>query len=273
MDNYIKEYSSYDKKILYIFGKGHGGIGDLVKYFAYVLEYCIENKVQIYYLLTNNALDNYLKLKYPNMYLSKIPDGCINIPKWNDDIILEPNKFYCYRPYALYDITGKLGGPTELFFNRIRIPINEIFYFNNIVESNAKHYNKSNEEYISIHVRCGDKFLDTDAKNVLCKHDQRFFDERTLFDFIRNIKDKRIFFFCDNNKYKTAIKKEFYDVDLNIIFYEIGHTSLNGTTDEQIINTLTDFYIMAHSKELYYFSYSGFPVIAAKYNNIPYYKM
>ena len=194
------------------------------------------------------------------MYLSKIPNGCINIPKWNDDIILESNKFYCYRPYALYDITGKLGGPTELFFNRIRIPINEIFYFNNIVESNVKHYNKSDEEYISIHVRCGDKFLDTDPKNVLCKHDQRFFDERT-------------FFFCDNNKYKTAIKKEFYDVDLNIIFYEIGHTSLNGTTDQQIINTLTDFYIMAHSKELYYFSYSGFPVIAAKYKNIPYYKM
>ena len=51
--------------------------------------------------------------------------------------------------------------------------------------------------------------------------------------------------------------------------YDIGHTSFKVTPESQVINALTDFYIIAHSDNIYKASHSGFSIMAAKYNNIP----
>ena len=43
MDEYISKYDSFEKKVVYIFYRGIGGIGDYIKFFMYILKLCIYN--------------------------------------------------------------------------------------------------------------------------------------------------------------------------------------------------------------------------------------
>ena len=49
----------------------------------------------------------------------------------------------------------------------------------------------------------------------------------------------------------------------------IGHTSLTNTTDKQILDAVSEFYLLSNSKEIYKASHSGFSTIASKFNKIP----
>ena len=103
---------------------------------------------------------------------------------------------------------------------------------------------------------------------IVCKNDTRSYDENKLFNYIENnIHNKKILFFCDNDKYKRKIKDK-YD-NIIIINSNIGHTSLINTTDEQVLDTVTEFYIISNSKEIVQASNSGFSKLAAIYKNTP----
>ena len=69
LDEYLINYENYEKKIIYHFDIGYGGIGDYIKYFIYLLSICIKNKIQIY-LYNKSLIDKYLKLKYEKMYFN-----------------------------------------------------------------------------------------------------------------------------------------------------------------------------------------------------------
>jgi len=64
-----------------------------------------------------------------------------------------------------------------------------------------------------------------------------------------------------------AVQKKYKDLVISTA--EIGHTSFLNTTDEQVLNTVTEFYVLTQSEKIVSISYSGFPVAAAKYNHIP----
>ena len=87
----------------------------------------------------------------------------------------------------------------------------------------------NDQNYISIHLRLGDKFLETDKVFVLCKEDVRTYNEEKLFELIEINYNKNILFFCDNNNYKLKIKTK-YD-KIIITDYDIGHTSLAVSTN------------------------------------------
>ena len=88
-----------------------------------------------------------------------------------------------------------------------------------------------------------------------------------MFNFIEENRNKNIIFFCDNKNCKLMLKEKYNNII--ILNSNIGHTSLTNTTDTQILDAITELYIMTNSHEIYAASNSGFSIIASKFKNIP----
>ena len=255
MENYIKKFETFEKYIIYNFNIGDGGIGDCIKFFIYILEICIKFNYKLFYQINKLPLEDYLKLKYPEMYINSNTHfkNISNI----DDIHLIENKYIKVTPYTFY---------ANFKYEDITINIQDVFYFTDDVINNTVimfPYDISN--YISLHLRLGDKYLETPSQFVLCKDDSRQYLETNLFKFIEQ--NSNIIFFCDNNTYKKKIKDKYPTI--NITKCDIAHTSLINTTNKQVLDTITEFYIMTQSQKIYYASNSGFSIISSKFKNIP----
>ena len=244
MENYIKNFKNFDKISIYDFKLGEGGIGDYLKFYMIILTKCIRNNIKLYNKKNNIEIEKYIKLKYDFLYISSD-----EISKLKNVTIEKPHHYYR---------NDKYDG---------NISINEIFYFDDIVKTNVKNILASlPSNYISIHLRLGDKFLETDKKAVLCKNDTRDFSSEKIYKFIEDNNDKNIIFFCDNNSEKLKIKNKYNNIIISTS--QIGHTSLSNTTKRQILDSITDFYILSNSQLIYSASYSGFSIMASIFNNV-----
>ena len=265
MDEYFEKYDSLTKTFVFNFNIGSGGIGDLTRGILYLLEICKRYDIR-FYVNTNSPVFNYLKPLYQKICISSdaplLGSNPILIHKTSDIEHIEPNKLYSGMHELVYpdfcDVT---------LLNRLQYTLADLFYFSDEVKENARKYMKDCLSYISIHVRLGDKHLETDKRFVMCHLDERVFDEAALFHLIETNENKTIYLFCDNNAYKQKIKNIYNFV--NIINYNIGHTSLHNTTAEQVLNSVTDFYLLSMSEHIYSMTCSGFPRMASKYKNTP----
>ena len=244
MDQYILDFEKYNYSIVYDFNIGDGGLADCIKFFMWNLKSAINNKFKLYYKINNIPIERYLKLLHNKMYFNTINIGS-NVK------FIKPNQFY--NLYSDDDIT---------------IPISDVFLFSDEIINNAnKLINEYNiaPKYISLHLRLGDKFLETDKKYVQCKEDKRNFDINKIDDFLKNNINNNIVFFCDNNQFK----KNFLEKNKNVISFNsnICHTGLKNTTN--VLDTITELYIMSKSEKIISASKSGFSIIASKFNNIP----
>lgn len=237
----MNQYDTFSENMVYVFSLGDGGLADNIKFFMYALESCIKNNVRLYYLKTDCPNEKYIKLVYPNMYLSKIDSS-----------------YKVVTPYTFYSIFK---------YDDLKIPIQDVFLFSKEVLLNSRLLLPVNTPYKSIHLRLGDKFLETNKEYVVCKDDIRVYDEQSLFNYIEANVDGPLLFFCDNQQYKNKIKQKY----INIITLDskIGHTSLQNTTDDERLDTITEFYILTNSSEIMSASHSGFSIIASKFRNIP----
>lgn len=249
MDNYIQNYENYDKIFVYDFKLGHGGIGDYLKFFMIMLSYCIDNNVKFYKKVNNIEIEKFIKLKYDFFNITKD-----EISKLNNVTIKRPCDYYSNDTY-----NGN-------------IHLNEVFYFDNSIKQNVKNIIPSlPTNYISIHLRLGDKFLETDKKFVLCKNDKRQFSEGKMCKFIEDNIDKNILFFCDNNSMKIKMNNKYNNIIITNA--QIGHTSLSNTTNKQILDSISEFYLLSNSQYIYAASRSGFSEMASKFNNVEYKKI
>ena len=268
MENYIKEFDNYKQANIYNFEQGKGGIGDCLKYFLILLNKSIKEKKRLYYLQNNIDTEKYLKLKYEKMYIDK--DSLNNLKKTINCKIVNLGSLYKYLKKINHSVkcdSYQKEDDIKKLLSEL-ITINQVFIFDNsVIENSNLLLNSKIKNYISLHVRLGDKFLETDKKFVFCKQDKRDYNKSALFKFIEENKDKNIIFFCDNNQYKLDLKKKYNDII--ILDTEIGHTSLSNTTEKQVLDTVTEFYIMCHSDKIVCASMSGFPLIASKFNDIP----
>jgi hypothetical protein len=142
------------------------------------------------------------------------------------------------------------------------MPFEEVFTFSPDIRSL-----EILKPYTSLHLRLGDKFLETPKMYVLCKNDCRVFDESRLVSYISQNSSKTLYFFCDNASYRQKIKSKF--PSLQITDFPVGHTSLNSTTEEQIKGAVAEFFIMSFSEEIVAFSNSGFSKSAAMFRRVP----
>jgi hypothetical protein len=265
MDEYFEKYDSLTKTFVFNFGIGNGGIGDIMRGILYLLEICKRHDIRFYFN-TNCPLFNYLRPRYQKIcipfHIALLISEPIVITNTSDIEHIEPNKFYLGTHELVYpdffDIT---------LYDRFQYTLSDLFYFSDEVKYNAGKYVKDEISYISIHVRLGDKHLETDKQFVICHQDERIFDEPKLFRLIETNAYKTIYFFCDNNSYKQKIKSLYNFV--NTINYAIGHTSLTNVTPEETLNAVTDFYLLTKSEHIYSMTSSGFPLMASKYKNTP----
>jgi hypothetical protein len=259
MDEYLADYDSYTKQIVYNFKLGNGGIGDFCKFFMCLLCVCVTNKYKIRYLINNIGIEKHILLKNSQFYINynELPDNFIIADTieqiYESDCIL-------ITPHVLYHVYN---------YNELFIQAQDVFKFSNIIQNNYyRLFTQDIDNYVSIHMRLGDKYLETDISFVVCKEDERQFDERSTFKFIEDNSHLNIVFFCDNNQYKQLIKSRY--PNLIITNCNIGHTSLYNTTEQQLIDTVTEFYILCNSTHIYSASsFSGFSIMASKFKNIP----
>lgn len=243
MESYLLHFDSYKEAAIYDFKLGDGGIGDCIKFFAYLLEKCMERKLRLYYLVNGHPMEKYLILKHKKMSIHR-----------NDFKKLK--KYYIYRPQVLY----------RIFQLNNKIKYDDIFTFSNTIIQNSIPL-KPKGSFISIHLRLGDKHLETDSYYVSCKNDERKYNINKIEKVIHEHSEKNILFFCDNHKFKLKMKEKY--PKLTILNSKIGHTSLKNTNEKQIIDTITEFYIMTQSEKIIAASNSGFSLIASKFRKIP----
>lgn len=248
MENYINNFGSFKESVVYNFEIGNGGIADCIKYFMYTLKLCIINNQRLYYKKNNIEIENHIKLIYDFMYI-------------NDELLEKLDNYTIVRPqmyYYLYDDV----------YEHIS-DINNVFYFSNEIIENSKVIFPPNiNNYISIHLRLGDKFLEIPKEHVHCIEDERKFSEEKLYETIGKNINESIFFCCDNQTFKNKLKEKYNNI--NITTGQIGHTSFSITSKKEILDTLTEFYLLTKSKQIYAASMSGFSIIASKFNNIPF---
>lgn len=259
MDAYLANYESYTKYIVYDFKLGDGGIGDYCKFFMYLLCMCVTNKYRIYYLVNNITIEKYMVLKHKQFYIRHD-----ELPK---DFTIATNIM------QIFDSDCTLITPSLLYnvynYDAITIQLQDIFTFSEQIHANYDRlFPKNISDYVSVHLRIGDKYLETDKSFVVVIDDERYYDEGSLFQFIELNTHLNIIFFCDNNGCKQYLKSKY--PSLIIIDARVGHTSLFNTTEEQILDAITEFCIMCNSSHIYSASsFSGFSIMASKFKNTP----
>ena len=248
------EYKVFTKNIssfIYNYQQGQGGMGDYLKFFTYIYQESLKSGNKCFILKNNLILEKYIKLKDERMYITND-----ELSKINNKKIIRPHDLYKYFPTELTNL------------NILFMHISTIFQFSQEVLDNRNILLSSNiQDYISLHVRLGDKYIETDNSYKADKNDKRDINQDKINDYIVKNKNFNIILFCDNSKYKENMKKKFDNII--ICDSQIGHTSFSNTTDKQILDTITELYIMSQSKKIIAGSISGFSNIAAKFHNIP----
>lgn len=238
---------------IYNYKQGDGGMGDYLKFFMYIYQESLKNDYKCFILKNNLFLEKYIKLKDKTFYVTHDKLSIINNKK-----IITPGNLYQYF----------IRKNMILEKNKFFIPFSDVFVFSHEVLDNRNKLLSSNiQDYISIHVRLGDKHLQTDISNKICKNDERKIDQDKIEKSIKDNKDTNIILFCDNSEYKKNMKKKFNNII--ICDSDIGHTSFSNTTEKQTLDTITELYIMSKSQIIIAGSLSGFSMVASKFHNIP----
>jgi hypothetical protein len=273
MEDYLINYEKYEKVIIYNFNLGDGGIADNIKFFILLLDLSLKNNYRLYYKINNIKIEKYIKLKYDFMYIydnilnnlpkTKITNRYINLEEINNS----KYKYFILKPQDLYNY--KISNDRELIIKKFNIKLNDIFIFSNDIINNTKNIiNNLNYDYISIHLRLGDKYLENNKSNIICKNDERKYNINDIDNLISNLISNKsnIILFTDNYNIKLKLKNKFNE--LIITNADIGHTSFENTSEKQVLDAITEFYIMTNSTKIIGLSKSGFSLIASKFKNI-----
>lgn len=243
--NYINSFPSLEKNIIYDFQITKGGIGDYLKFFMSCLIYCISNNFRFYKKNNFLIIDKYIKVKYDIFNITNN-----EISKLKNYTIKYPQNYYS----------------SKIYYN---IKLNEIFIFDDSVKENIKNIiSFLPDNYISIHLRLGDTSLEKNREYIISNNDKRKYSKEKIYKFIEENIHENIIFFCDNNDYKLNIKKKYENII--ITNSQISHTSFPSTTDKEVLDTITEFYILSNSQKIYAASKSGFSLMASKFKNIEY---
>lgn len=275
--------------------RGGGGIGDFIRSALSFYSLCKRYGYEYYISFEENPI-----LKSCFIYKS-VPTEYINMDKISirieqkdiifnedffttkvNDIINETNninKVICLYSNAIgIEKYENINLIKEEFLNNILIPSVSV---QNYINLTYRQLDIFNNNYLSVHIRCGDKYIETENKQYNSK------DKRLDIDNIE-IYDKY------NNCIQTFIKK--YNIDLPILIHsdcnlfkknlinlnnnykildiKISHISENtGSTDEDsYIATVAEFYILANANIILApYTYSGFSHIGSLINNKPLY--
>jgi hypothetical protein len=132
------------------------------------------------------------------------------------------------------------------------------------------------KQYIVLQIRLNDECFENNLNSLT----KKIVDKLTHFIqvILNGCENIDVFLSCSNNEAKKLILQYKFIPNCKTLFFDITHTAFVkedvGFTDDPIINTLKDFYIMSHSKKIYscsvYEHGSGFSKWCALTYDIPY---
>lgn len=238
---------------VYKFGFGDGGLADFIQYALYAIH---KYNGQNFLIKIDHPNYKYIKFKKESLDYHKNKEKIIGL----NEIEIRSTQFFSSKE-ALEE------------FNKYRdgnIPFFDFFDFSKEVYAKYEELRPKND-YITIHIRFGDKYLENQNRGVMsCMDDTRVGNNSYDYYFslidkiIEENKDVDIMLLADNKKFKDMCKLEFPSVvinDINII--HTGNTYTDNTNfDEQLIMTIAEFLLICKSKEIHSLTYSGFSVVA-----------
>lgn len=256
------------KKIIHVYqleytnGKPTG-FGDYLRGSLFLLQICEKYNVEFDIDINAHPISFFLNTNNLNNY-----DGIINrnqISKLENPIYIDLNCIPINIPpnQFMTKISKLITNPTNptlfLYCNEYPYPnINPILIdiikdkiqpndeMKTCIDENLKALNLIKNEYSVIHIRCGDDYLTANKKM------DRVFSNKIIQSFTNYTKNtntnKKYLILSDCNRVKMLFR-----AFSNCVFSikEITHLSLGNLKLENVKNTMIDFYLMSHSKEIF----------------------
>jgi len=252
MEEYLLVRPTYSKKIIFMIPHFQGGIGDFIKYFLFLVQLSIQKQLKVYFAVTDLKMIKWLKMRYPELYCKpRFPIILQHICQL-DNLLADIE--YIIQPHLLY---------RTFTYEALYLKGSDVFEFAPEIVERSKLF--PIEKYRSLHIRLGDKFLEIPVEQNQCVTDVRLFNQKSVIECIQQ--NPGIMIFCDNLAYKTSLKEKY---EILITPFKIGHTCLPSTSDDVIMDTLTEFYLLAKSQHIYSASDSGFPKMASNFYGVPF---
>lgn len=263
------------------------GLGDFIRGCFYLLQFCEKYNLELEIFINDHPLKNYFEhfKKKPNLY---------NIISKNIDFFSHPNGIYYYdNNKVMYDYinvdnkiikeinsTINYGGNIFIYLhnhpNEKKITqehknkIKELFKPTNMlmyeIENTMKKISITKNNYIVLQIRVEDNYTYENNKRL-----------QFMIDTIQTITKKidyDILLISNNNKIKSIIINEIPNLKIKTLFNEIGHVADKYSVEEQIKNTLIEFYMMSFASFIYsitcYDHGSGFSKWCSVTYDIPY---
>jgi hypothetical protein len=248
------------------------GFGDFLRGCFCLIQICGINGLDFDIDVSNHPISKYMNnqqlnptINYNEIEMYMPPDNPINC--YNTFINLLKNEtsevyYTCLNSFPILKIKQ-----SEIDFIKSRIEPN--LTIKTDVDLVIKNLNLISNEFTVIHIRFGDMFLLHNSEYI----NEEFVNE--IFKYLKPLLDNvnsKYLILSDNYKLKILFSK-FKNCVFNI--NPITHLGVHSTLkDENIKNTLIDFYLMCHSNKIYSISSyghgSGFSKWCSVIYNIPY---
>jgi hypothetical protein len=271
-----------------------GGFGDFIRAGISLYAFCRVNNIEYYIYFDDNEYfkecflldicyeyENYKNNSQKELYeIEEV--NLMNMLSYNNvfetffNKILNFNKIYIVisNSFNFYE-TKYINKFKNDFFTKKLKPSNKL------EEYIQKYYNKYGlieNNYISVHVRCGDKIMCLNDNNIKSVNDVRIDinSENTylnLIKYIENIKNIinikiPVVIHSDSNLFKKKIKeyeKEYIVLDTNLFHHS---ESIGVNNEKSNFDTYCEFFIIARANCIFtYGLYSGYSYFASIINN------
>ena len=267
------------------------GLGDFIRCCFYILQFSDSYNINIDFNVYKHPIKTYLKYFLNKEDISEsISNNISFFEKKNYKYFTKKNiiDYYYYNidndlfkfikqieTYDKHKYLYLVNHPDETrILEQHKIKIRELFEpvyeLQMKVDDMLTSLNLIKYKYKIIHIRLNDDSFNGDYIN--------FTDKQTIniintINAIKKTTTDDIFLLCSNNVFKKHIIQQ--TPNIKTIFSEISHIGESTiATDDSLINTLIDFYIMSYSNHIYSFSVyehgSGFSKWCAVMYNIPY---
>lgn len=244
-----------------------GGYGDFIRSYLAIFVYCKLNGIDIYLYIPDHPLNRCFKCitNYLNYPIKTFIDCHSSHLVWELEQCKNPN-------YNVIIYSNKFD---FIPFDTLKTYVDE--FKSNVVLSDTV-INKINLlyniEYVSLHIRFGDKFMECNSQ---CIHDDIRVDpsnksvlhkklESSIMFLKNNFPELSICLFTDVQSMKEKLCKEYNLISFNT---EIHHTASISNKENAFVDSVVEFELLGKSKAIVKFSNTGFAFWSAFINQTP----
>ena len=245
------------------------GFGDFIRGCFYLLQICNKIGIQFEVDVSNHPISNFIEghvknpyIQYDEIYKHE------NLPHILFDALkntTSKNYCLCTNSFPLFNIKQE-----EIEFIKQRLQPNTAMKTD--IEQEMTRLHLSSKQFSVIHIRSGDEFLLKSGGHGGGEQSKNWID--IMFSLLTPIlqdNTTKYLILSDNNQLKVLFRK--YD-NCVVQIKPITQLGIGMFTDVNVKNTMMDFYLMSHSKQIFSISTyghgTGFSKWCSVLNNIPY---